>query len=503
MGEVLETTTANRWRARRGGGFLWILIVLGVLAAALVSIGIVSLNRASRDPALIYGEARKAYVEGDPETALRKWMHASSLGHAAAKNDLADMYIDGYVIQKSYTKAFDLYREAAELGHAPAQTNLGLMYETGRGTAADDEQAAALYHLAAARGYAAAQTRLGWLYERGRGLEQSDADAFHWYRLAAAQGDPEGQVRLGRLFKHGRGVDESPADALFWFQEAAKHGNAGGQTELGLMCQEGRGLPQDWGRAGRWFEQAAKQDHAPAQYLLGEMYYHGNGVTRDYAVSAEWFREAAEGGNQPAKQALDRLDLELRSRGVEREAQRAEPERAGAIAEATDRADENRPGHCEIGTVVELRSRLDCLSRGGVFKATEGDDTGSFVTLDDRTSWSEQRRDLRLVMPEAEQEVLWPEESRPGDTDEVIEARSSSSPSRSSDWIVCYDHGATSDRSSFSGYRAENGRLRCLKPLPKPAGENGSQYCRDSGYSSRRFFKHETSARRWEDENCR
>ena len=510
MGDLEQIADSTRKPTQRGGGLLWLLVLVGILAATLVSTGVVRLDRASGDPEEIYREGRKAYVEGDPDTALRAWMHAASLGHLAAKNDLADMYLDGYVIQRSEAKAFDLYREAANRGYAPAQANLGVMYETGRGTVRDDERAAELYRTAADRGYAGAQTRLGWLYERGRGVAQSDADALHWYQQAAAQGNPGGQVRLGLLFKQGRAVAESPADALFWFGEAAKQGDAGGQTELGVMYREGRGVPRDWARARRWLEQAADQDDARAQYLLGEMYYAGNGVPRDPAVSADWFRKAAEQGNQRAKQALDRLGLELAARDVEREAGLSSPESQGLEQrqererpEVAGGADENRPGHCRIGDAVELRSRLDCLNRGGVFKSTDGDDGGSFVTLEDHRSWREQRRDLRLRMGEADEELEWVDASDPEEAeDDAIDARSRGGPGYSSDWIVCYDRGTTSDRGSLSSYRATSGRLRCFGPKPKPAGENGSSYCRGRGYSARRLFKHETSALRWEDENC-
>ena len=75
-------------------------------------------------------------------------------GLAWAQSDLADYFVDGFVIDKDLSSAAFWYRKAAEQGYAPAQTNLG------------------------------------WLYFNGyEGVAPNRAVAVHWFSEAAAQGN--------------------------------------------------------------------------------------------------------------------------------------------------------------------------------------------------------------------------------------------------------------------------------------------------------------------------
>ena len=79
---------------------------------------------------------------------------AAQEGSAWAQSDLADYYVDGFVIDKDLASAAFWYRKAAEQGYAPAQTNLG------------------------------------WLYFNGyEGAAPNRAVAVHWFNKAAAQGN--------------------------------------------------------------------------------------------------------------------------------------------------------------------------------------------------------------------------------------------------------------------------------------------------------------------------
>jgi len=86
--------------------------------------------------------------------ALAPIQLAARDGHAWAQSDLADYFVDGFVIDKDLSSAAFWYRKAAEQGYAPAQTNLG------------------------------------WLYFNGyEGVAPNRAVAVHWFSEAAAQGN--------------------------------------------------------------------------------------------------------------------------------------------------------------------------------------------------------------------------------------------------------------------------------------------------------------------------
>ena len=86
--------------------------------------------------------------------ALAPIQLAAREGRAWAQSDLADYFVDGFVIDKDLSSAAFWYRKAAEQGYAPAQTNLG------------------------------------WLYFNGYdGVAPNRAVAVHWFSEAAAQGN--------------------------------------------------------------------------------------------------------------------------------------------------------------------------------------------------------------------------------------------------------------------------------------------------------------------------
>ncbi len=86
--------------------------------------------------------------------ALAPIQLAAREGRAWAQSDLADYFVDGFVIDKDLSSAAFWYLKAAEQGYAPAQTNLG------------------------------------WLYFNGYdGVAPNRAVAVHWFSEAAAQGN--------------------------------------------------------------------------------------------------------------------------------------------------------------------------------------------------------------------------------------------------------------------------------------------------------------------------
>lgn len=114
----------------------------------------------------------------------RSWLEkAADGGEARAQADLALMLqLSG--TRESMAKAAEWYRKAAAQGVLLAQNNLADMYENGFGVQRDYGQAINLYRQAALGGYPTALYSLGTLYERGMGFPRDPRLAYVYYQIA-------------------------------------------------------------------------------------------------------------------------------------------------------------------------------------------------------------------------------------------------------------------------------------------------------------------------------
>ncbi len=147
------------------------------------------------------GDADAAYKLGSLYTDLQnpafnnteavRWLrYAIDHGVVFAKNDLANLYLQGRGVEKDEKTALSLYQQGSAAGDDTATYNLGLMYETGSGTKQDYALAATYYQRAVERttenpDAGCAENDLGALYALGKGVKQSDVEARSLFSLAA------------------------------------------------------------------------------------------------------------------------------------------------------------------------------------------------------------------------------------------------------------------------------------------------------------------------------
>jgi TPR repeat protein len=163
---------------------------------------------------------------------IRPWVKKKK---AWAQNDMAQKYLLGRGVKRSYEMARMLYELAAQQGNAGAMSNLGTMYETGRGVEQSYERAAEYYDQAAQLGLADAQYNLGCMYKDGTGVKQSFLMAKELYELAIEQGYVEAIVGLGVLYANGSGVEKDIAKARNLFIKAEALGNETATTYLKIL----------------------------------------------------------------------------------------------------------------------------------------------------------------------------------------------------------------------------------------------------------------------------
>ena len=226
-------------------------------------------------------------------------------------------------------------------------------------------------------------------------------------------------------------------------------------------------------------------------YELGRAYDPGKGTGRSQRRAEQWYGRAAAEGHVEAMAAGQELS------GGQKKLSRSERrrlEKKRAEDRARRESEHSRKmmqvGRCEVygsggprsEMRVEMRTRMDCLNRGGSFETADRDARGSFSTMDDGRSWDSRRRELNRLRT-AERRRSRESGFSSGDLQPL-----------ETDWVVCYARGS----------RRSNGRAgnSCSSAMRKTRDRTTS-WCRDRGYDSRRLFKHESSARSWISENCR
>lgn len=179
--------------------------------------------------------------------------------HGAVASTIAEAeraYMDG-----NYELAIARFLPLAERGNVTAQYNLGVIYED---HLVDYESAFHWTQKAANQGDADAQIRLASMYKAGTGTQVNSEKALSYYRLSAEQGNVHGQANLAHMYLNGDGVRQDFAQGIFWLIKAADNGHAHAQYVLGSMLLRGDRVARDMEKAEHYLREAALQGHEDA-----------------------------------------------------------------------------------------------------------------------------------------------------------------------------------------------------------------------------------------------
>ena len=131
---------------------------------------------------------------GESDEATPHIASFASTMKLAEKNDplaeykLAQMYTQGYGVDRNKQVARKWLERAAQHGSVEAQYELGLALLSGRDVVQDFERSAEWLRKAASSGNANAQFELGRMYLVGKGLPVDSVKAYVWLNLAVAGG---------------------------------------------------------------------------------------------------------------------------------------------------------------------------------------------------------------------------------------------------------------------------------------------------------------------------
>ncbi|HEY7607973.1 MAG TPA: tetratricopeptide repeat protein [Alphaproteobacteria bacterium] len=159
-----------------------------------------------------------------PPAAHVEWYKkAAEAENPEAQYTLAELYLRGDGVPRSFPAAAQLFRRAAEKGNlARAQYALGLLYLKGVGVPKNEVEAVLWWQKAADQNFMPAITWVGLSLLEGRGIQKDEEAARKMLERAAEGDEPNAQYTLGRIYEKGLGTKKDPVVAMKWFILAAE-----------------------------------------------------------------------------------------------------------------------------------------------------------------------------------------------------------------------------------------------------------------------------------------
>ena len=159
----------------------------------------------SRQADAITNSFRDGTQKETPELLKKRfdlWMKAAEKGNAYAQANIGDCFYFGQNgAQKDYLRAKEWYEKSIENGNRWGMCNLANIYHNGYGVERNQEKAFRLFYLDALMGNDVDQYNTGLYYQYGwLGHDSLNLEkAKHWYQLAASQGYEMAKKKLEDL----------------------------------------------------------------------------------------------------------------------------------------------------------------------------------------------------------------------------------------------------------------------------------------------------------------
>ena len=187
----------------------------------------------------------------------------------APESDLAR--VPAKDMPKPASAHLDWYKKAAEADNYDAQYALAELYLKGDGVPKSYPAAAQMFRRAADKGnLARAQYALGLLYQRGLGVQKSDVEAVLWWQKAAAQNFMPAITWVGLSLLEGKGIQKDEEAARKMLERAAEGDEPNAQYTLCRIYEKGIGTNKDQVLAMKWCILAAEQAHPAATQKVEE-----------------------------------------------------------------------------------------------------------------------------------------------------------------------------------------------------------------------------------------
>ena len=137
----------------------------------------------------------------DYKAAMKYFREAAAYNNKRAMKLVADMYYNGYGVEKDSHEAFIWNKKAADLGDAEATFYIFQMYLKGEGVDQDLKKAIEYCEEAAEKGVTEAMNIIGIFYYQGTGVEVDKQKAKEWITKAIDNGNNDAKVYLDKINK--------------------------------------------------------------------------------------------------------------------------------------------------------------------------------------------------------------------------------------------------------------------------------------------------------------
>ncbi len=248
-----------------------------------------------------------------------KWYKVSARrGNRENQWKVANWYLEGKGVRKSYACAMRCFTKFAGEGNAEAMYKIGLCHHNGWNSSyLEWRHAGEWYRKAAELGYPPAMYELATCYQDGLcGIKKDTAEAMKWLRKAAGKGYLKAQTDLAFMLDFGfYGVERNYEEAMKWYIRAAKNGDPHSQYRYAMYLYLQR-KPKGWFERRNyraiiyWFTQAARNGCKHSPYYLGDIYESRYGYKSNPRKAAYWYNVGASRGNEFCRSALERLEKE-------------------------------------------------------------------------------------------------------------------------------------------------------------------------------------------------
>lgn len=231
------------------------------------------------------------------DSSVKKLMKLAEKGDVKAQSELAEAYLKGKGVKRSFQDAALWLEKVAETGDAQAQYQLAHLHLDGKGMPKSEEKGAEWLAKAAENGNQKAEQELALCYRDGRGVPQSTEKYYAWIEKNADNEKAETLLDLAKAYYAGDGVTKDVNKAKFWADKAAKKGNKDAELLLATWVYE---INPSNPEAIQRLMQVAEKGDTEAQAMIGESYLNGKGVEQSESKAIEWFEKAAAKGNATA-----------------------------------------------------------------------------------------------------------------------------------------------------------------------------------------------------------
>lgn len=174
----------------------------------------------------------KCYINGtgvdkDVKRGIALLTRYADEGFLACKEQLANYYTEGEIVEKNVKKAIHIYEDliAQDFHVDYACAQLAILYLNGNGVAKDIDKAVEYYNKGIAADGENCNCLLGQMYLNGNGVKKDFAKAISYLTKAAKLGSVSAYYYLGIVYKDGCGVAKDLNEAKRYFKIASDAGD--------------------------------------------------------------------------------------------------------------------------------------------------------------------------------------------------------------------------------------------------------------------------------------